>query len=37
MEGILKLLGSLIEGIGMLFNREHSSKTYKVLTKDKQK
>jgi len=37
MEGIIKLLGSLIEGIAMLFNRDHSSKTYKARTKDNQK
>lgn len=37
MEGIIKLLGGLIEGIAMLFNRKHSSKTYKAQSKDKQK
>jgi hypothetical protein len=37
MDGIIKLLGSLIEGIAMLFNKKHSSKTYKARAKEKRK
>ncbi len=37
MEGIIKLFGSLMEGMAMFFNRKHASKTYQDRTKNKQK
>lgn len=35
MEGIIKLLGGLIEGVAMWLNRKHSSKTYKSVRQQK--
>lgn len=29
MEGVIKIIGSLVEGIAMLLNRKYASKTYK--------